>query len=104
MANTISSLMVFFNRLQLDDLGSEESRACGTEDKPGHRGNDVDFFTPTLSCTDVTVSHYRNHNQQSDTSLSDAQHGMSLSVLIAALSDIMFCLPGLGVGNVEARR
>lgn len=47
MANAISSLMVFFNRLQLDDLGSEESRACGTEDKPGlqqarQKGNDVD--------------------------------------------------------------
>ena len=32
-ANAISSLMVIFNRLQLDDLGSEESRACGSEDK-----------------------------------------------------------------------
>lgn len=47
MANAISSLMVFFNRLQLDDLGSEESRACGTEDKPGlqqarQKGHDVD--------------------------------------------------------------
>lgn len=30
MANTSSSLMVVFNRLQLDDLGSEESKACKT--------------------------------------------------------------------------
>lgn len=33
MAKAISSLMVIFNRLQLDDLGSEESRACGGQKK-----------------------------------------------------------------------
>lgn len=33
MAKAISSLMVIFNRLQLDDLGSEESRAWARGEK-----------------------------------------------------------------------
>lgn len=31
MARLISCLMVIFSKLQLDDLGSEDSRACGDE-------------------------------------------------------------------------
>lgn len=33
MAKAVSSLMVIFNKLQLDDLGSEERRACGGGNK-----------------------------------------------------------------------
>lgn len=31
MARVISSLMVIFNRMQLEDFGSEERRACGEQ-------------------------------------------------------------------------
>lgn len=37
MAKVISSLMVIFNRLQLDDLGSEERRACGRKKQKGEK-------------------------------------------------------------------
>lgn len=42
MARAISSLMVIFSRLQLDDFGSDESRACrnwGEMRKKKHRLN-----------------------------------------------------------------
>lgn len=33
MAKAVSSLIVIFNKLQLDDLGSEERRACESGNK-----------------------------------------------------------------------